>query len=144
MVQNAPTNDNTNSCLFIWYLTPNIHLTAARIWLGKNSWNILLQVCTLQIITNTYLISKMQCCRSCRVCVIMNKIYYMWVKPYCKDHLHMDYSTSQELYSWFVFCFVLLWYRLILSIFFRIALLALGQSYNCPSASEATLKNMDK
>ena len=31
-----------------------------------------------------------------------------------------------------------------LSIFFRIASLALGQSYDCPSASEATLKNMDK
>ena len=30
-----------------------------------------------------------------------------------------------------------------LSIFFRVASLALGQSYDCPSASEATLKNMD-
>ena len=28
--------------------------------------------------------------------------------------------------------------------FFRVASLALGQSYDCPSAREATLKNMGK
>ena len=31
-----------------------------------------------------------------------------------------------------------------LPIFFRVASLALGQSYDCPSASEVTLKDMDK
>ena len=31
-----------------------------------------------------------------------------------------------------------------LSVFFRVTSLALGQSYDCPSASEVTLKNMSK
>ena len=39
--------------------------------------------------------------------------------------------------------FIVAWYELILPISFRVASLALGQ-YNCPSACEATLKNMEK
>ena len=41
-------------------------------------------------------------------------------------------------------CFVVVWYGLIIPIFFRVASLALGQSYDCPSASEATLKSIGK
>ena len=41
-------------------------------------------------------------------------------------------------------CFVVVWYRSVLSIFFRVTSLALGQSYDCPSASEVILKNMGK
>ena len=54
-------------------------------------------------------------------------------------------------------CFGLVWYQLILPIFFfvwlyglilpilfRVASLTLGQSYDCPSASEVTLNNMGK
>ena len=41
-----------------------------------------------------------------------------------------------------VLCFVVVRYRLILPIFIRIPSLALGQSYDCPSASEVTLMNM--
>ena len=40
--------------------------------------------------------------------------------------------------SWFV----VVWYGLILPISSRVASLALGQSYDCPSAREATLKDM--
>ena len=39
-------------------------------------------------------------------------------------------------------CFVEVWYRSFKPISFRVALMALGQSYDCPSASEATLKDM--
>ena len=35
-------------------------------------------------------------------------------------------------------------YRSILAIFFRVTSLALGQSYDCPSATEVTLKKMGK
>ena len=40
--------------------------------------------------------------------------------------------------------FVVVWYQSILSISIRVNSLALGQSYDCPSASEVTLKNMGK
>ena len=49
-------------------------------------------------------------------------------------------------------CDILFWfyYRFVIDsldlsyIYFRVASLALGQSYDCPSASKATLKDMDK
>ena len=49
-------------------------------------------------------------------------------------------------------CFVLLWlyhhsqwiHVIYLPVFFRVTSLALGQSYDCPSASKVTLKDMDK
>ena len=37
-----------------------------------------------------------------------------------------------------------MWFITYLPISFRVTSLALGQSYDCPSASEVTLKNMDK
>ena len=40
-------------------------------------------------------------------------------------------------------CFVVVWYRF-LPISFRVTSLALGQSYDCPSASEVNLKDMGK
>ena len=67
------------------------------------------------------------------------------------------YCHSQQQYiPWnmhlVLLCFVLLWlyhgswwiYMVYLPISFRVASLALGQSYDCPSASEATLIDMDK
>ena len=41
-------------------------------------------------------------------------------------------------------CFVVIWYQPILPISFRVTSLVMGQSYNCPNASEANLKNIDK
>ena len=52
----------------------------------------------------------------------------------------------QSIYAWF-YCvwFVVKWLHMSkLSIFFRVTSLSLGQSHDCPSASEATLKNMGK
>ena len=40
--------------------------------------------------------------------------------------------------------FVMVEYHLILSISFRVTSLALGQSYDCPSTSEATLEDRGK
>ena len=40
-------------------------------------------------------------------------------------------------------CFLVVWQQSFLLKFFGIASQALGQSYDCPSASEAILKNMD-
>ena len=40
--------------------------------------------------------------------------------------------------------FATIWYQSVLPISFKVTSLALGQSYDCPSASEVTLKNMDK
>ena len=61
-------------------------------------------------------------------------------------------STDLE-YIWRIMCtvyaiYVVVWYRSIYlydyPMFFRIILLALGQSYHCPSTGEVTLKNIDK
>ena len=41
-------------------------------------------------------------------------------------------------------CLVVVWHLHILPMSFRVTSLALGQSYDCPSVSEATLKNMGK
>ena len=55
---------------------------------------------------------------------------------------HHSYSTSHELYTWFVLSCGLLpvFYTHIIQGYFT----ALGQSYDSPSASEATLKNIGK
>ena len=50
-----------------------------------------------------------------------------------------------NIYMFFLFCLCsnCKWIHVIFSpIFFRVTSLALGQSYDCPSVSEATLKNM--
>ena len=49
-------------------------------------------------------------------------------------------SKSKEI--WTCLAFVMLRFSLILIISFKVPSLALGQSYDCPSASEATLKDM--
>ena len=62
------------------------------------------------------------------------------------------YSISQEIYTRFSLCFALLWlcnhsywiHMKYLSIFIRVALLALGQSLDCHSASEVSLMDMGK
>ena len=58
--------------------------------------------------------------------------------------LDPNYSTLEELYA----VSSLLWLNIhwcqSLSIFFRIPSLALGQSYDRPSANEGTLKNIDE
>ena len=41
-------------------------------------------------------------------------------------------------------CFVVVWFVLNLTISFRVTSLVLGQTYDCPSGSEAALKNMGK
>ena len=43
-----------------------------------------------------------------------------------------------------LFCFVAVGYKLAWTISFRVTSLELGQSYDCPSASEATLKDVGK
>ena len=40
--------------------------------------------------------------------------------------------------------FIVVQYQSILPMSFRVTSLVLGQSYDCPSASEATLKNVGK
>ena len=67
---------------------------------------------------------------TCLIYISTNYVHYV-IDPY---------SRLQELSIHFTFFVVSSW--LIFSISFRVASLALGQSYDCPSASEATLKNM--
>ena len=45
---------------------------------------------------------------------------------------------------WTLLCFVVVKYHPILPISFRVTSQALGQSYDCPSASEVTLKDISK
>ena len=45
--------------------------------------------------------------------------------------------------TWLVVLFLVI-HVIYLHLFFRVVSLALGQSYDCPSASEATLKDMGK
>ena len=55
------------------------------------------------------------------------------------------YSISQEICTRFLLCCALLWlYIDLFSISIRLTSLALWQSNDCPSASKATLMNMDK
>ena len=62
---------------------------------------------------------------------------------YCHQKTCSLKCTLQYIYTWFTLsCFVVARYQPILPISFRLASLALGQSYDCPSASEASLKNM--
>ena len=66
-------------------------------------------------------------------------------------HILRDISTGCQMSllniphtSYFVVLrFVVVWYQSMLPISSRVTSLALGQSHDCPSASEATLKNMD-
>ena len=55
-----------------------------------------------------------------------------------------SYSISQEICTRFLLCCALLWLYIDFPISIRLASLALWQSNDCPSASKATLMNMDK
>ena len=60
---------------------------------------------------------------------------------------HRGYTCTQMGFVEFIMVFVINHYwinMMYLPISFRVASLALGQSYDCPSASEATLKDMDE
>ena len=61
--------------------------------------------------------------------------YRCFHREYIPRIVHMVYT---------LLCFIVVRHLLILPICFRVASLALGKSYDCPSASEATLKNMAK
>ena len=54
------------------------------------------------------------------------------------------YSISQEICTRFLLCCALLWLYIDFPISIRLTSLALWQSDDCPSASKATLMNMDK
>ena len=55
----------------------------------------------------------------------------------------IDSSTSQNNAHTSLY-FIMVWYRSVLPISFRVTSLALGQSYDYPSANEVTLKDMGK
>ena len=54
------------------------------------------------------------------------------------------YSISQEICTRFLLCCALLWLYIDFPISIRLTSLALWQSNDCPSASKATLMNMNK
>ena len=65
------------------------------------------------------------------------------------DEQCIPYNIHMVLYMDFILLFLIFiscqWHHVVhLPIFFRVSSLALGQSYDCPSASEVTLKNMGK
>ena len=60
------------------------------------------------------------------------------------SHKCMMYSISQEICTRFLLCCALLWLYIDFPISIRLTSLALWQSNDCPSASKATLMNMDK
>ena len=68
-----------------------------------------------------YILKKISNC-------LRDKIFTAYPKDYTHD---LCYDT-----------FAVFWYQLFVSKSFRITSLALGQSYDCSSASEVTLKNM--
>ena len=61
-----------------------------------------------------------------------------WKYWWADTNSSQEINRSQEIVMWFTN--VLSWYLSILSILFRISSLTLGQSYDCPGASRATLK----
>ena len=70
------------------------------------------------------------------------------MSPYATLVYDIEYVSHAHilvLLSFDVFVFSLFWIHMIyLPIFFSVTSLALGQSYDCPSASEVTLKDMGK
>ena len=70
---------------------------------------------------------------------IMQTAQYVWGN--CKDKI--NFIGMQLLIQAIDICFwYFIWYCTILPISFRVISQALGQSYDCPSAREATLKDM--
>ena len=65
---------------------------------------------------------------------------YQQYKYILSDVVFLIYSIFPEICAHFV----VVWYCLILPISFRVTSLALGQSYDCPSANEATLVGRGK
>ena len=59
-------------------------------------------------------------------------------------HIICFYSISQEICTRFLLFCALLWFYIDFPISIRLTSLALWQSNDCPSASKATLMNMDK
>ena len=58
--------------------------------------------------------------------------------------IESTYSVSQDICTRFLLCCALLWLYIDFPISIRLTSLALWQSNDCPSASKATLMNMDK
>ena len=71
------------------------------------------------------------------------KLIFMY--PFLLSQYPVRYSIPQEICTRFLLCCALLWlYIDCFPISIRLTLLALWQSNDCPSASKATLMNMDK
>ena len=85
-----------------------------------------------------------ECLRSMTYhCLVIQTARYFYVDS--KKPSNGIYSTSHEICIQFVPCHICCGkYWLIITISLRVTSLALGQSYDCPSASEVTLKDMDK
>ena len=69
---------------------------------------------------------------------------WLWVSMDWFFRLLCIQYTVHPKYYMYGLCFVVFCCGKILPIFFKVTSLALGQSYDCPRASEATLKNMSK
>ena len=81
----------------------------------------------------------------------IRKCLYMWTcvngvisQPHDNNPLTGMYSISQEICTRFLLCCALLWLYIDFPKSIRLTSLALWQSNDCPSASKATLMNMDK
>ena len=71
-------------------------------------------------------------------------IYIFIMESLGHKGLIIMHITSQEICIWFILCCLLTFGTGPLPIFFRVTSLALGQSNDCPSASDVTLKSMGK
>ena len=61
------------------------------------------------------------------------------------NKVHLKKSSAQIVFSTLpIYIMALFWHKLILPVLFRVTSLPLGQSYDCPSASEVTRKDMDQ
>ena len=78
------------------------------------------------------------------LCLILNQY---WIITQCGpvlNHHTMWFITIQPMDYAYASCFVVIRYWPILPIFFGIPSLALGQSYDCPSACEGIVTNIGK
>ena len=129
---NPPESINT-----IWYHYNSVNFlkhsrnrhTIAHPW----GWGMGVSVVSLK-----FDLCSVNCCYRSAVCNIpinWTELLQLW--------LYLACNASHEICTWFVFCWSV-WYWTILHTSFRVTLLALGQSYDCPSVSEVTLKTWVK
>ena len=125
-----------NICIIFWYARQNNknirQFASSLVWKCSQQLTICVRVKNI-------------------LCILHEKLlllFYVLIRNIIliKNWIYLTGSQLQCIHTLFVHFCVFFWYGTcqFKPVSFRVASLALGQSYDCPSASEAALKNMGK